>query len=311
MKTVTDVTINQYTGGITMFEKIVAFFMAIINFFMGLFGLGGQNYDCQTFFDIAYGTHERQVVDLFIPEDVSGDLGLVLFIHGGAWIAGDKESYVGGMEYGATSLGIATASVNYRYLSEDVDIHDIIDDIDSALAVIRAKGNEVGVNINKVLLTGDSAGAHLSLLYAYSRKDTAPVTPVAVVSNSGPTDLYDNNFYFNNALGDVNVICDLMSKACGQKFTYETKDDAKSALDSVSPITYVSENCVPTIINHGNADSIVPFSNALTLDALLTQYGVEHVLNVYEGADHDLGKDDAAKKKADELLFSYIDRFLK
>ena len=236
---------------------------------------------------------------------------MVLFIHGGAWIAGDKESYHGGMNYGASSLGIATASTNYRYLSEDVDILDILDDIDAALAKIKGKGAEVGVNINKVLLTGDSAGAHLSLLYAYARKTTAPITPVAVVSNSGPTDLYDDNFYHNNALGDEAVISDLMSKACGQRFTYETKESAKEALYRVSPIDYVSADCVPTVINHGSADTIVPFSNAQTLDALLTEYGVEHVLNVYQDADHDLGKDDAAKDRADELLFGYIDRFLK
>ena len=297
-----------------MFEKIVAFFMAIINFFMGLFGLGeigGQKFDCQTFFDMSYGTHERQVVDLCVPDGASGDLGLVLFIHGGAWIAGDKESYDSGMNYGASELGIATASVNYRYISNDIDILDILDDIGAALAKIRQKGAEVGVNINRVLLTGDSAGGHLSLLYAYARKNTAPVTPVAVISNSGPTDLYDDNYYHNNALGDTAIICDLMSKACGQRFTYETKESAKSALNSVSPIAYVSADCVPTVINHGNADTIVPFSNAQTLDALLTQYGVEHVLNVYQGADHDLGKDDAARKRADELLFGYIDRFLK
>ncbi len=297
-----------------MFERIIAFFMAIINFFLGLFGLGeigGQKFDCQAFLNMAYGTHERQVVDLCVPNDASGDLGLVLFIHGGAWIAGDKEAYAGGMNYGASNLGIATASLNYRYISEDIDIFDILDDIDAALAEIKEKGAEVGVNINKVLLTGDSAGAHLSLLYAYARKNTAPVAPVAVISNSGPTDLYDDNFYHNNALGDEAVICDLMSKACGQRFTYETKESAKAALYSVSPVAYVSADCVPTVINHGTADSIVPFSNAQTLDALLTQYGVEHVLNVYDGADHDLGKDDEAKDRADELLFGYIDRFLK
>ena len=297
-----------------MWEKIVAFFMAIINFFLGLFGLGeigGQKFDCQTFFDLSYGTHERQVVDLCVPDGASGDLGLVLFIHGGAWIAGDKESYDSGMNYGASSLGIAIASVNYRYISEDVDLLDILDDIDAALAKIKDTGAAAGVNINRVLLTGDSAGGHLSLLYAYARKSTAPITPVAVISNSGPTDLYDDNFYHGNALGDEAVISDLMSKACGQRFTYATKESAKDALYSVSPISYVSADCVPTVINHGNADTIVPFSNALTLDALLTQYGVEHVLNVYQGADHDLGKDDAAKEKADELLFGYIDRFLK
>ncbi|MBQ3518245.1 MAG: alpha/beta hydrolase [Clostridia bacterium] len=297
-----------------MFEKIIAFFMAIINFLMGLFGLGGaggQEYNCQTFLDMSYGTHERQVVDLCVPNGASGELGLVLFIHGGAWIGGDKQSYESGMNYGASNLGIATASVNYRYISDDVDLLDVLDDIDAALAKIKAKGAEAGVNINKVLLTGDSAGGHLSLLYAYARKNTAPIAPVAVISNSGPTDLYDDNFYHNNALGDEAAICDLMSKACGQRFSYANKESAKDALYSVSPIAYVNADCVPTVINHGNADTIVPFSNARTLDALLAQYGVEHVLNVYEGADHDLGKDEAAKDKADELLFGYIDRFLK
>lgn len=297
-----------------MFEKIIAFFMAIINFLLGLFGIGsigGQEYDCQTFLDMSYGTHERQVVDLCIPNGASGDLGLVLFIHGGAWIAGDKESYAGGMNYGASNLGIATASVNYRYISDDVDLLDVLDDIDAALAKIKSKGAEAGVNINRVLLTGDSAGGHLSLLYAYARKNTAPIEPVAVISNSGPTDLYDDNFYHNNALGDEAAISDLMSKACGQRFAYSERESAKNALYSVSPVAYVSADCVPTVINHGNADTIVPFSNAQTLDALLTQYGVEHVLNVYEGADHDLGKDEDAKDKADELLFGYIDRFLK
>ncbi|MBQ3087130.1 MAG: alpha/beta hydrolase, partial [Clostridia bacterium] len=294
--------------------KIIAFFIAIINFFMSLFGLGeigGQQYDCQSFLDLSYGTHERQVVDLCIPNDAKGDLGLVLFIHGGAWIGGDKESYASGMNYGASNLGIATASVNYRYISEDVDLLDVLDDIDAALAKIKAKGTEAGVNINKVLLTGDSAGGHLSLLYAYARKKTAPIAPVAVISNSGPTDLYDDNFYHNNALGDEAVISDLMSKACGQRFAYSERESAKAALYSVSPVAYVSADCVPTVINHGNADTIVPFSNAQALDALLTQYGVEHVLNVYEGADHDLGKDEDAKDRADELLFGYIDRFLK
>ena len=69
------------------------------------------------------------------------------------------------------------------------------------------------------------------MLYAYARKNTAPVTPVAVVSNSGPTDLYDDNFYHNNALGDEAAICDLMSKACGQRFMYDTKEEVQRAYE--------------------------------------------------------------------------------
>ncbi len=297
-----------------MLEKIMAFFMAIINFFLSLFGFGawgGQKYDCQEFLNIPYSTQERQIVDICLPKDATGDLGMILFIHGGAWTAGDKQSHGNDMRYSASYLSVASAALNYRYISETVSTHDILDDIDAALATVKAVAKQNGVNINKVLLTGSSAGAHLSLLYAYSRKDTAPIEPVAVVSNCGPTDLFDDNFYHNNTLGDSATVAQLMSYACGQSFKYEDKESAKQALYSASPVTYVNSGTVPTVINHGNADSVVPFSNALSLDALLTKYGVEHELNVYNGADHDLGRDDEAKKRADDLMLSYIDRFLK
>ena len=62
------------------------------------------------------------------------------------------------------------------------------------------------------------------------------------------------------------------------------------------------------MINHSNCDTVVSFSNAL----LLTQYRVERVPGVNDGADHDPGsKEDEAQNRANELLFGYIDRFLK
>ena len=170
-----------------MFEKITAFFMSIIAFFLGLFGISyngnpvtpaGENYT--QYINLSYGSGERQKLDLCIPNDASGDLGLVLFIHGGAWIAGDKGSYKNGVKSASETYGFAGASINYRYISDEIDFNDILDDIDAALACIKAKGAELGVNINKVLLTGDSAGGHLSLLYAYSRAGTAPIAPNAL-----------------------------------------------------------------------------------------------------------------------------------
>lgn len=292
-----------------MFEKIIAFFMSIITFFMGLFGLGGEakSYEYR---DLKYGEHQRQVLDLNIPKENDGEIGLILFIHGGAWIAGDKGSYENGIEAASETYGWAGATMNYRYLSDDIDFYDILDDIDSALKCIKEKGAENGVNINKVLLTGDSAGGHLSLLYAYSRAETAPITPAAVVSNSGPTDLFDENFYINNALGGPDVIADLFSDGCGQTFSYAEKATAEQALLKVSPVYYVNENTVPTVINHGVKDSIVPFSNAQSLDAKLTEYGVPHYFNIYPNSDHDLGADEANKKIANDLLIEYCQKYL-
>jgi len=292
-----------------MFEKIISFFMSIITFFLSLFGISleSKSYEYR---DLAYGSHERQVLDLNIPKENDGEIGLVLFIHGGAWIAGEKDGYINGVKTASETYGWAGATINYRYISDDIDFYDILDDIDSALKCIKEKGAENGVNINKVLLTGDSAGGHLSLLYAYSRAETAPITPAAVVSNSGPADLFDENFYINNALGSSDVMADLFSKGCGQKFTYAEKASAEQALMKVSPVYYVNENTVPTVINHGMKDSIVPFSNAQSLDAKLTEYGVPHYFNAYPNSDHDLGADEANKKIANDLLIEYCQKYL-
>ena len=304
-----------------MFDKIIAFFMSIIAFFMGLFGMGGNNGEPVTppganytqYTNASYGDHERQKLDLCIPNDASGDLGLVLFIHGGAWIGGDKEPYVNGTISAAKDHGIAGASLNYHYISDSVHMDTLINDIDLALGKIKAIGAEKGVNINKVLLTGDSAGAHLSLLYAYSKADSAPIKPVAVVSNSGPTDFTDENFYINNALGGPEVLSDLFSKASGVRFAYEQRASAevKAALQKYSPLFYVTKNTVPTIINHGDKDTIVPYSNAVNLDAKLTEYGVPHHFNTYKNDDHGLGNDKATDKIAESHLFEYINTYLK
>lgn len=299
-----------------MLSKIIAFFTSIIYFILNALGLGGlfggiDSSNSYVFANMSYGSHERQVLDLAIPENNDGEIGLILFIHGGAWIAGDKDGYKDALSYCANELGIAAAAINYRYLYQGVDLNGIADDIDAALSAIKEKGQEKGVNINKVLLTGSSAGAHLSMFYAYSRRTTAPVTPVAVCSYCGPTDLYDDNFYYGNDLGDTAYVCELMSYACGKTFTIEQKDSAKDALYKVSPITYVDENTVPTILCHGEKDITVPYSNALSIVEKFEQYGVEYEFISYPNSDHALANDPDCAQRANDLLYEYVLKYLK
>ena len=299
-----------------MFDKIIAFFMTVIYTILNFFGLGGviggiDSSDAYVYANLAYGKEQRQFVDLAIPKDNDGEVGLILYIHGGGWIMGDKDGYKDALSNTANNFGYAAAALNYRYLDESTDMHDIADDIDNALAIIKNKAKEKGVEINKVLLTGGSAGGHLSMFYAYSRKDTAPITPVAVCSYSGPTDLYDDNFYFNNLLGSTEFMCELFSMGCGQSFTYEEKDKVKDALYAVSPIAYVDETTVPTIICHGMKDNIVPYSNALSIVEKFEQYGVTYDFISYPNSEHGLGNDPECAEKADKLIFEYADKYLK
>ena len=111
-------------------------------------------------------------------------------------------------------------------------------------------------------------------------------------------------------MGDKDFVAQLFSYASGKNFLYEDRIDAKEALEKISPVFYVNENTVPTVINHGMKDSIVPYSNAVTLDAELTKYGVTHVLNSYPNSDHDLGSDEANKSIANKLLIEYCNTYL-
>ena len=308
-----------------MFDKIIAFFMSIIAFFMGLFGGGGSNPEKPVtppsepsssytrYEDVSYGSHERQKLDVCFPAEYDGEVGLFLLIHGGARIEGDKDSCTETATVAARDFGLVGAAINYHYISDSVHMDTLMNDIDLALAKIKEMGAEKGINVNKVMFMGFSAGAHMSLLYAYSKAETAPIKPVAVVSCAGPTDFTDESFYINNDIGNSETMAALFSWAGGKPFIYadRAKPEIKASLEAISPLSYVNASTVPTILNHGDKDTIVPYSNALSLDAKLTEYGVPHHFNTYRNDGHGLGNDKATADVAYTHLIEYINTYLK
>lgn len=295
-----------------MIQKIIAFFMSIIMAIASLFGLG-HKLDKNFKENLKYGSGERQVVDIAFPENPKSENGLILFIHGGAWIEGDKSPYRDTIRYVA-SIGYVGATMNYTYISEKSDILDIMDDVDLCLKAVKAEAKSRGFDLSKVILTGSSAGAHLSLLYAYSRRDTAPIKPVAVASNCGPTDLatYDENFIMHNAIGNHEYMLKLASYCCGKEVTLENynEPDIQFALKTISPLYYVASGAVPTIIAHGKKDTIVPYAQAQRLDAALTQAGVTHQFVTFPNSGHSLADDKAESDLATQYLLQYIETYL-
>lgn len=299
-----------------MFSKILGIFMSVIIFFGNILGMDTTDMKYAIYEDYSYGTHERNTMDLYIPKNKS-KVGLLLCIHGGAWISGSKEMYSGYLQSLADKYDVACASINYRYIDENTDINDIMDDIQLAVECIKKLGEENHVKITKLLATGYSAGGHLSLLYCYSRADSSSIKPVAVISDSGPTDLTDENFYYNeelncnSAIGSKEYIAQILSFACGQNFTYETRDTAKDALKKVSPVYYVDSDTVPTVINHGVKDDIVPFSNAYVLFNTLSANNVTCKINIFPNSGHGLDRDWSQKNTQEDLFASFIKEYLK
>lgn len=257
--------------------------------------------------NVSYGENERHYLDLIIPKADTVPEGMMLYIHGGGWVGGDKEVYTDRMKRDA-ELGYVAASVNYRYADgKDVTCEDILDDIELALSCIKATCLEYNVEINKAMLAGGSAGGHLSLMFAYTRADSSPIKPVAVASYAGPTELKDNNFYSSQYVEDIK---NMISKISGADLKNKAVVDCTEELNSASPLFYADGGAVPTLIFHGVKDDIVPYSNALNLYEKLKGLGIETELVTFENSGHVLESDPERSEYAEDLVLEFMKNYL-
>lgn len=260
----------------------------------------------------AYGSHERHLVDIMLPENASKEAGLVFCIHGGGWIMGDKSLYDNELRFWS-GRGFAAASMNYRYVSDNISISDELDDITAALGKVKSICAENGITVSKALLTGVSAGAHLSLLYGYSRAAEAPVKPACIVSYCGPTDLSAYNFLHSELFEKYEQSVELFSDCCGKKFTENTffDEDTQEKLRAVSPLYYTATDSVPAVIAHGMKDAIVPFTQAEALTKKLSELGAKYDFVIYPNSDHGLNSDPDCASKTRELFIEYAEKYLR
>ncbi len=115
--------------------------------------------------ELSFGSHPLQRLD-FYRSAVPGPRPLILFVHGGAWVGGDKSDSTGSAKIRHyTQAGYQLASVNYRLLPE-VDIERQADDVAASLAALLDRARELGIDTRRVVLMGHSAGAHLAALVA-------------------------------------------------------------------------------------------------------------------------------------------------
>ena len=136
-----------------------------------------------TLTNIAYGSHERQVLDFYRAAS-DKPTPLVFHIHGGGWVTGDKAK-VGGLEK-YLAAGISVISINYRYNTQaqiagvKPPVQWPIGDAARALQFVRSKAAEWNLNKQRIGATGGSAGACSSLWLAFHNdladpKSTDPI----------------------------------------------------------------------------------------------------------------------------------------
>ena len=272
--------------------------------------------------DVPYATlSDARKLDIYLPDEAAGKepYPVIVSIHGGAFMFGDKaDGQLNPMLEGLMH-GYAVVSINYR-MSGEVLFPKNINDVKAAIRWIKANATQYKLNANKIALWGGSAGGNLSSL-AGTSGDVNELEDMslgngnqssrvqAVVDWFGPTDFLamdDQLRETGNGTPDHNEANSPESKVLGQKIT-TIPEKVKEA----NPETYITRDDPPFFIEHGTKDHLVPTQQSINfakkLEAVL---GKEKVtLRLLEGSKH--GGPAFETPENLKLVFAFLDTYLK
>lgn len=294
-----------------MLDKIMAIYMTMVTIIGAFLGIGSYSTDYKVYSDIVYSTEsERNVLDVYIPQAAyeREENGFILFIHGGSWATGNKEDKAADcIEAAAKGYIAATMSFTLRSgkTEESYALDTVLDEIGLAIAKVKEFAAEKGINITKVAPSGYSSGAHLAMMYSYSRADESPVEIAFTANRVGPSD------FSVEAWGESgpSLAYSLAGKEIVNKFTAEGKEDEIVAY--VSPITYVTKDSVPSLFGYGALDIVVPKGNRESIINAFKNAGAEYDYIFYPISGHGLKLNHItpAAKNYTAKLFDYCEKY--
>ena len=222
------------------------------------------------FIDISYGKKSiSQKLDIYLPVSKPTPSGypLVVFIHGGAWMMCDKRDTQLVPVLNALKKGWAVASLNYRLSSEALFPAQIFD-VKAAVRWLRTNRGVYSLNTEKIAVWGASSGAYLASMLGTSAgipeledlsmgnpKESSAVQ--AVVAWFGPTEFTQMDNYFQESgtgIPDHSEADSPESLFLGAKIT-----DIPETVRKANPETWITPDCPPFLLQHGDIDEIVPY----------------------------------------------------
>ncbi len=262
--------------------------------------------------DVEYGTvgESKLTLDAYVPADTTKKHPALVLIHGGSWVAGDKQFYAP-MGQALAQRGYSAFSINYRLVTKTANKYPAqLDDAQRAVRWIRAHADEYGVDPTRIGALGDSAGGYLAaFLGTRDTRDNSDASLAAhssrvqcVVDFYGPTDLTvsPEETSKSNPIA-VNIVKNFLGK---------TPEEAPALYKESSPITYVDKQSAPFLIVHGTKDWLVPPSQSERLYDALHSAGVPATLLQGYKLDHAFLKP-ANPETFGALAFEFFDRILK
>lgn len=251
--------------------------------------------------DIAYGADAAsQVLDVYRPREAESRLPVIISVHGGGWVYGDKELY----QHYCMDLarrGFAVINFTYRLAPK----HKYPAQLEDTCKVFRwaaDNAEKYGFDMEDLFAVGDSAGGHLLALYCIACTDEG----YAANYDFGiPSDLLPKAVALNCGLYEVTkkgFIGDLVGDLMPHKGTGEE-------LQLISVLRHLNASFPPAYVMTAVKDMMK--DDAVKLHARLDELGVSNEFHLYDNKDHSLGhvfhldirSDDAEKCNDDECGF--------
>lgn len=317
--------------------------------------------------NVKYGSNDNEL-DIYVPEDkTTSPTSMMVYLHSGFWMAGTRDEFKDYYQELSDNANIAVVSVDYSLIDptdtlDDTNFLKMIDDITKSISFSKERLATWDIKVDKMAISGYSAGAHLAMLYAYkySADSAVPIkflntycapSDFSVYNSIGESDegfkawLQSDNLVelYTSAAGSSsttkinfggitidpenpttlslgrNYMLSLFGKLVGSSFTSDGFLESQSNLINIdlpkySPIEFISEDSIPSLLIYGENDGLVQLEQGTNVDAKLTENGVTHDFIVLENTNHNFMNtvlnNTVEAEKIKTALYSYIDLYL-
>jgi acetyl esterase/lipase len=214
-------------------------------------------------------------LDLYRPREIGyRPPPCVVMIHGGGWDSGDRTE-LASFNHWLASRGYFVAAISYR-LAPQHRWPAQREDVLAAVAYLKANAGTLGMDANRLILVGRSAGGQIAQVLAYTANDPAICGLVALYA---PSDL---EFGYAHAEEDDAI----RSPTLMRRFLGGPPDAAKENYASASALSFVTAAAPPTLLLHGQLDALVWHRHSERLATRLAESGVQHLLVSLPWASH-------------------------
>lgn len=258
--------------------------------------------DVEVVRDVEYGKGGERALKLHIlrlktaPKEA---MPVVVWIHGGGWRGGNKDSGIGRLARFA-QRGYFCASIEYRLVPGAV-FPAQIEDCKCAIRFLRAKAKEYNLDPERIGVWGSSAGGHL----------------VALLGTSASVKDLEGKGGWSDFSSRVQAVCDFCGPADFPSWTDKTHPAVVGLLGGpvkeklelaakASPVTHIGKGLPPFLIVHGDKDNTVPLTQSELLHEALKKAGADVTLHVVKGGAHGFGGPDI-----DKMVDAFFDKHLK